>query len=148
MHGTHAHRPPKIAILECKVTPETNIIMGPSWQDQDWDSSDEEWEIANSGMDPLTRLHWGSMVGVDRRGAAQMVRDVLLAADVVHEDAMSEMGGATQGEGERDNNMDLGRDAWTSSSVEGSQSLGATEEGDIEGEHVVTSILPQSPFNL
>lgn len=62
------------------------------WQDDERDSSDEEWDIAYAAMDPIAQLGWGNQGPGVEGPATHIVRDVLAAADVVHEDAMSEYG--------------------------------------------------------
>ena len=56
------------------------------------DSSDEEWATAYAAMDPISQLGWRNRRGSIEGPAEQLMRDVLQAADVVHSDAMSEMG--------------------------------------------------------
>ena len=80
-------------------------------QGLEMDSSDEEWEAAYAAMDPIAQLGW-----VHRRGHAaevgkHLVRDVFVAADTMHDNAMSEMEGNTE-------------------MVEGSPTVGAGAGGD------------------
>ena len=113
--------------------------MFPLCQDQEKDSSDEEWEIAYAEMDPLSLHRWEHMRGEEGGGAAQMVRDVFLAADVVHEDAMSQMDAASQNEEDCDGNMEIVREELTSTTSEGSERSEGSDQGnnDNDGEHLL-----------
>lgn len=59
-------------------------------QEEERDSSDEEWDIAYAAMDPVAQLGWGHRRMVSA-GGEDMVRDVFVAADAVHAAAMSAM---------------------------------------------------------
>ena len=70
------------------------------------DSSDEEWANAYAAMDPVSQLGWGNR-GMEVEGpTAMLVRDVFIAADVLHADAMSQMGGNTENGDESSDNME------------------------------------------
>lgn len=71
-------------------------------------------------MDPISQLGWGNRhVEVDG-AASQLVRDVFVAADRVHKNAMSEVGGFMQTEVEWRGNMEGVADGSHQSGTEGS----------------------------
>jgi len=63
------------------------------WQGEARDSSDEEWDADYAAMDPISQLGWGHNQVEVEGPAAQLVRDVFVAADAMHDVAMSHMGG-------------------------------------------------------
>ena len=88
------------------------------WQGEDKDSSDVEWGNSYVDLDPISQLGLAHRCSVLRGGGAHLVRDVFLAADLLHRDAMSQM----------DGNTDI-QDA-----------LGATGNADVDGELDTPSI--------
>lgn len=98
------------------------------------DSSDEEWDNAYVAMDPISQLGWGNRCVEVDGAATQLVRDVFVAADVVHEDAMSEAAGSTHDEGEGRGSMEDAAEDTPQSPTEGSMYAASSEEGDVEGE--------------
>ena len=66
-----------------------------AWQGEDKDSSDEEWEAAYRAMDPVAQNGWAHRRGQATEVGANLVRDVFVAADTMHDAAMSEMDGNT-----------------------------------------------------
>jgi hypothetical protein len=74
-------------------------------QGEDRDSSDEEWEAAYNALDPIAQLGWRNRWAEVNAVGGDLVRDVFVAADEMHENAMSQMEGntlmveGTQGEG-------------------------------------------------
>ena len=68
-------------------------------QGEDRDSSDEEWANAYATMDPISQLGWRNRRGANEGPAEQLLRDVFEAADVVHSNAMSEVGGSRHSTG-------------------------------------------------
>ena len=60
-------------------------------QGEDRDSSDEEWDAAYAALDPREQMGWGNRRSEPTAVGANLVRDVLAAADELHENAMSEM---------------------------------------------------------
>lgn len=75
--------------MELQWHPEITLTV--VLQGEDRDSSDEEWAAAYAAMDPIAQLGWRNRRGVGEGPADRLMRDVFDAADVVHEDAMSEM---------------------------------------------------------
>ena len=68
------------------------------WQGEDRDSSDEEWSNAYAALDPMAQIGWANR-GVNVNGCGvELVRDVFVAADAMHEEAMSEMDGNAEDE--------------------------------------------------
>jgi hypothetical protein len=114
-----------------------------SWQGEERDRSDEEWEQAYAALDPRAQLGWGNRFAVSG-GSEDMVRDVFVAADAVHAEAMSAMdGNASQNDGSTGNGPDVVVDsspASPSGSVEGEGSAIAEMEG-VEGEEAVEWVL-------
>lgn len=74
----------------------TEFIM---WQGEPKDSSDEEWEAAYAAMDPVAQIGWGNHAREGHQVGQQLVRDVFEAADEMHDNAMFEMEGNTEVEG-------------------------------------------------
>lgn len=64
-------------------------------QGEDRDTSDEEWEAAYAALDPLEQIGFGNRRVGDTTAGGNLVRDILAAADAVHDNAMSEMDGNT-----------------------------------------------------
>lgn len=71
------------------------IIWGHVWQGEERDSSDEEWEAAYNALDAIAQIGWGNRRVAQSSVAAHLVRDVYVAADEMHDQAMSEMEGNT-----------------------------------------------------
>lgn len=69
----------------CKLT------RSMMWQGEDRDSSDEEWDAAYADLDPIAQLGWGHPQDNDRTVGGHLLRDVFVAADAMHDNAMSEM---------------------------------------------------------
>ena len=111
-----------------------DILPTNLWQDEERDSSDEEWDNAYASMDPISQLGWGNRCVEVERGASQLVRDVFVAADMVHEDAMSEVGEFNHTEEEWRGNMEADGDESLQLGTEGSMYAASSEEGDEEGE--------------
>jgi hypothetical protein len=63
------------------------------------DSSDEEWEAAYASLDPVAQIGWRNLPGEGHEVGELLVRDVFEAADVMHDNAMSEMEGNTEVDG-------------------------------------------------
>ena len=66
--------------------------------------------------------------------AARLVRDVFVAADVVHADAMSEVGGSTQNDGDWVGDMEASEEDPLEPSTDSSIHAGSSNKGDEEGE--------------
>lgn len=62
------------------------------------DSSDEEWEAAYAAMNPIAQFGWGNRRQEVNEVGATLLRDVFVAADELHADAMSVMDGNTEEE--------------------------------------------------
>ena len=69
--------------------------MYMAWQGEDKDNSDEEWEATYAAMDPIAQNGWEHRRGHVAEVGADLVRDVFVAADAMHDAAMSEMDGNT-----------------------------------------------------
>jgi hypothetical protein len=65
-------------------------------QGEDRDSSDEEWEAAYVALDLIAQIGWRGCRAALNSVGANLVRDVFVAADEMHESAMSEVDGNTQ----------------------------------------------------
>lgn len=85
-------------------------------------------------MDPIATLGWGNRSGIVEGPAAQMVRDAFIAADLVHEDVMSQMGGNNSSGDECEVGVDVVGEEYDSQSPEGSNPAVAIVDGDSEGE--------------
>ena len=106
-------------------------------QDEERDSSDEEWDLAYAVMDPISQLRWGNRCNVVEGVTTTMVRDVFLAADMLHEDSMSEVGGSTHGDDESGGNAEGDGDDSSTSSTNSSMGTASSDENEEEGEHMV-----------
>ena len=87
----------------CVADNQLNCVQG-----EPRDSSDEEWEVAYTALDPAEQIGWGNRRGQMNEVGVPLVRDVFEAADELHEAAMSEMDGNTQLE---DDIANVGADA-------------------------------------
>ena len=85
-------------------------------------------------MDPISQLGWRNRGNGVVGPAAQLVRDVFAAADVVHSDAMSEMHGSGYEEAALHVQMEATVDSSTSRHTKCSTSLAASVEVDQEGQ--------------
>lgn len=103
------------------------------WQGEERDTSDEEWDAAYAALDPIAQIGWVNRLAEADAVGADLVRDVFVAADEMHDHAMSEMGGNTQSE-ERDwgGGVDGGA-ASTSRRIDGSSQHSYSEEVEMEG---------------
>ncbi len=72
-----------------------NVTQVGVTQGEERDTSDEEWDAAYAAMDPLEQTPWGNCRAVATAVGTNLVRDVLAAADDMHDNAMSEMDGNT-----------------------------------------------------
>ena len=70
-----------------------HVTLHLLWQGEDRDSSDEEWSNAYAALGPMAQIGWLNRGIPTNGGAAKLVRDVFVAADAMHEEAMSEMDG-------------------------------------------------------
>ena len=59
------------------------------------DNSDEEWEAAFAALDPIAQIGFLNRRGRVAGVGEHLVRDVFVAADTMHDNAMSEMDGNT-----------------------------------------------------
>lgn len=102
----------------------------PLPQNEERDSSDEEWERAYEAMDPSAQLGWGTPQNEVGDGTARLVRDVFAAGDMVHEAALMEVGVDNNNEAEHRGCMpETGGDV----SVVVAENPGGSEEGYVEG---------------
>ena len=84
------------------------------------DNSDEEWEAAYAAMDPILQIGWGNRREEVHEVGATLVRNVFVAADQMHADAMSVMDGNTEeGVASRATGADVGEEG-ASARTEGS----------------------------
>lgn len=104
------------------------------WQDDERDSSDKEWDIAYAAMDLIAQLGWGNQRGEVEGPAAQLVRDVFVAANLLHKDAMSQIGGNSNIGGECGGSLGATVGDPTSSSTECSRDEWCNNDGDVEGQ--------------
>lgn len=104
------------------------------WQGEERDSSDEEWEAAYAAMDPMAQIGWVHRIAEANAGGADVVRDVFVAADEMHDHAMSEMDGNTQSEEANWGVVDGGAEATSSQHTDGSAEHSDSEEAEMEGE--------------
>ena len=121
---------------QCYLRPQcwvyvTSIYL---WQGEEMDSSDEEWANAYAAMDPISQLGWGNRGGGVERPTAMLVRDVFIAADALHADAMSQMGGNTEDLDESSENMEASMDEHMRQSRNTSTNEVDNMERDDEGE--------------
>lgn len=94
-------------------------------QNDEWDSSDEEWANAYAAMDPMTQHGWGTPQNAIGNGTTRLVRDVFVAADRVHEAALLEMAAYSNDEAD---NMDSTQHTEGDASEAGMQNQGCSEE--------------------
>lgn len=92
------------------------------WQGEDRDSSDDEWEASYAAMDRIGRYGWGNRPPEMAEVGTQLVRDVFVAADELHENAMSEM----------DGNSPMEEDTWGGEAVAGEASTSQRREAGME----------------
>lgn len=84
-------------------------------------------------MDPIAQLGWRNQRGQVEGPAAQLVRDVFVVANLMHKDAMSQMGGNTDIGGE------CGRPSCAVThesmlpSTDHNTYMGCSEDGDLQG---------------
>lgn len=103
-------------------------------QGEDRDSSDEEWEAAYNALDPIAQLGWRNRRAEVNAVGGNLVRDVFVAADEMHENAMSQMEGNTvMEEGSQGSGADVG-EAPTLSGMERSMDGDNSVNFDTEGE--------------
>ena len=98
------------------------------------DSSDEEWGAAYGALDPLSQLGWDSRRAVQPSGVADIVRDVFVVADLLHEDTMSQMGGDANNVSEGVAGTDGGDGEYSGSDGEACMEDNRTEVGSDEGD--------------
>ena len=103
-------------------------------QGEERDSSDDEWDIAYAAMDPRSQLGWGNTHVEVEGPAAQLVRDVFVAADAMHDDAMSHMGGNSSIGGDSGGGFDVDSEESCSSSADHAPDAGCHHYGNIQGE--------------
>ena len=108
-------------------------------QGEERDSSDEEWEAAYAALDPLAQIGWGNRRAEAVAVGANLVRDVFVAADEMHDIAMSEMDGNTVMDEEITQHGDGGDrgEASTSSWQEASGEPMDNMEGTLRGESAI-----------
>lgn len=104
------------------------------WQGEDRDSSDEEWSSAYAALDPMSRIGWGNRSVQVNGGAAEMVRDAFLAADVMHEEAMSAMDGNEEDDQEIEQNGADVAQAGEPIATEGCLEAECSADGSSQGE--------------
>ena len=110
-----------------------HISRAPLWQGEDRDSSDEEWSSAYAALDPMSKIGWGNRGIVVNGGGAQLVRDVLLAADVMHEEAMSAMDGNEEDDEDIECNGDYDPAPCEPPLLEGCLQADGSADGTFEG---------------
>ena len=104
------------------------------WQGEERDSSDEEWDADYAAMDPISQLGFRhNQVEVEGPGA-QLVRDVFVVADAMHDDAMSHMGGNNSIGDECADAVDVAAESSSSPSTEVNMDAGGLNDGNIQGE--------------
>lgn len=84
-------------------------------------------------MDPMAQIGWGNRSVQVNRGAAQPVRDVFVAADVMHEEAMSAMDGNAEDNEEIEGNGDYVAPTRAPMNTEGSMEAEYSADGSFEG---------------
>ena len=104
------------------------------WQEEDRDSSDEEWDAAYAALDPIAQLGWRNRSGGVNAVGADLLRDVFAAADEMHENAMSEVEGNTPMEEEDREERSGAGEASTSHGREGNMESVDSVELGLEGE--------------
>lgn len=110
-----------------------------AWQGEDRDSSDEEWDAAFAALDPISRIGWANTTGRAPEFGAHLVRDVFVAADELHVNAMSSIDGNTAVDGM--DCEDAADDAGVESRTGGTE--GAADAGDnVDDESEGQSLLP------
>lgn len=112
-----------------------NITRSCIWQGEDRDSSDEEWETAYAALDPISQIGWGHRRTEVNAVGSHVVRDVFLAADELHEEAMSEMEGNTRMQEASRRDPIFSREACPSPSSEGAVQADDGMDVEVEGEY-------------
>lgn len=110
------------------------------WQGEARDSSDEEWEAAYAAMDPGYQSGWENRRREVNGVGDNLLRDVFVAADEVHGDAMSAMDWNTQ---EEEGGAPIAAGAegeGASPCTEGSVHLLDTLDTAVEGEHPIRGV--------
>lgn len=85
-------------------------------------------------MDPISQLGWGHKQVEVEGPAAQLVRDVFVAADAMHDVAMSHMGGNSSIGDECGGALDAAAQSSSSPSTEVNMDAGGLNDGNIQGE--------------
>ena len=85
-------------------------------------------------MDPIAQLGWGNRRGEVEGPTAQLVRNVFIAADLMHEDAMSQMGGNNNSGDECEVNFDVAAEESCLQSTERSPDAVGTVDADPQGQ--------------
>lgn len=127
-----------------------HITMTIVWQGEDRDSSDEEWEAAYAALDPIAQLGWRHHHDSASAVGAHLVRDVFVAADEMHNNAMSEMEGNTFTEGgsEVHGEGTSGREASMSTPTEESDTRLQNMDLDQEGESQICRWFLNTALNV
>jgi hypothetical protein len=105
------------------------------WQGEARDSSDEEWDAAYVAMDPIQQFGWGNRAQPTFEVGTNLVRDVFVAADEVHSNAMSVMDGNAEVNSARTPGGDGAGEGGTSPGTASSVHPGDSMEAAAEGEH-------------
>ena len=105
------------------------------WQGEARDSSDEEWDAAYAAMDPIQQFGWRNRAPETFGVGANLVRDVFVAADEVHSNAMSVMDGNAEVNVARTSVGDGAGEGGTSPGTESSVHPSDSMEHAVEGEH-------------
>lgn len=112
----------------------SHITLHLLWQGEDRDSSDEEWANAYAALDPMAQIGWLNR-GVRANGVvAELVRDVFVAADAMHEEAMSEMDGNAEDDEEIRGDGDDGTGAYAGVPVETNMEAECSAAANYAGE--------------
>lgn len=98
------------------------------------DSSDEEWDVAYAALDPIAQMGWGNRRQEANGVDVDLVRDVFVAADEMHDNAMSTMDGNTQVDSSLYGGADAEEDG-ESPRTERSVHIVPDMESALEGEH-------------
>ena len=91
-------------------------------------------------MDPAARIGWGNRTAGTGAVGAQVLRDVFVAADELHDHAMSEMAGNSPMEEETHAGGDHAEEAKPSYSMNGNMEDFANMEAGLEGENAIGGV--------
>lgn len=113
-----------------------NLLQG-----EDRDSSDEEWEAAYVALDPGAQIGWRGCRAALNSVGADLVRDVFVAADEMHENAMSAVDGNTHVSPIREEGADSAGEASATNCSTGRSEEVHAMEVDSPGERVVCGMI-------